>query len=203
RVGSDAPVEIGPAMTYTLTGLTGGRAVTASVAACNLAGCGEYSPTVSAVPLTRPAAVRDLLLDPPEFDGSRWPSSITARWAEPADWGGGTGREYVVQFYRGDQPVGPARRTQDRTATLELPRAWFFLGASATITVDVRAATNQGQAPVVTASRTVAVEPPGPVRVLELEVLGDGSPGTPVDAVWSPPAPNGGPAVNHYLVRFA
>ncbi|NIP37373.1 MAG: hypothetical protein GWN18_20595, partial [Thermoplasmata archaeon] len=154
------------------------------IAAGNLAGFGEPTEMLSAVPMTRP--------DPPGRlevnQGNRYLELI---WTPPSDTGGGTLINYTV--YRGETPgnlvyyshVGP-EMTRFVDTEVEAYKTYYYM-----VTVHTRAGESVSSQIV----DAIPGGPPGPPMDL-VATPGDGR----VQLSWSEPEPFVGPEVMDYVV---
>jgi hypothetical protein len=201
-----AQVDVpGGATTTTITGLTGGTTSAFRVQACNVAGCsGVWSASASATATTAPGAATGVTLADPVLDGLNRPTSISASWTAPSDWGGGPATQYLYRFFvEGQGYLTDWKTTSSPTATSNLTGSWFAALGSGTTEVRIEVVTSNGvaQGPVAQTSRSFSrAREPGPVTGLALSApVGS----TRVTATWDvlPESENGGLTVS-YAVRF-
>jgi len=193
--------DLGVGASHLIEGLVGGQPQTYQLQACNEAGCGAWSPVVSATPLTLPG-------DPssPTYDVTGWgarnrPAQLTASWTAPALTGGGANLHYEVRLrLNGTTPVSWYDAGEATSVVIALDSGWVARGGT-DVEVDVRAVTAAGRSSGtgVSVSHTLTWgSAPGPMAAPTL--VADTLTGTSqITASWVAPD-DGGSAISEYLV---
>ncbi|HEY5554946.1 MAG TPA: hypothetical protein VIK43_08485, partial [Cellulomonas sp.] len=193
--------DLGVGASHLIEGLVGGQPQTYQLQSCNEAGCGAWSPVVSATPLTLPG-------DPssPTYDVTGWgarnrPAQLTASWTAPALTGGGANLHYEVRLrLNGTTPVSWYDAGEATSVVIALDSGWVARGGT-DVEVDVRAVTAVGRSSGtgVSVSHTLTWgSAPGPMAAPTL--VADTLTGTSqITASWVAPD-DGGSAISEYLV---
>ena len=161
----------------TLTGLSNGAAITASVYAVNRGGRGAASAPVVATAATTPGAPTGLQAQ----DGN---GVITAQWTAPSEDGGAALTGYSVEY------TGGATMVAGRSAVLSVSNG-------AAITLTVYALNRKGAGAASAPATATAATTPGAPTSLRASV-GSGE----IVLQWGAPASDGGAALTAYFVEY-
>ena len=178
----------------TVNGLTDGVTYYFKVAAVNAAGTGAYSATISsffqASTVTVPSAPTNLI-------ATSGAQQITLTWGLPANFGGATITDYVVQY--GVDSInwttfndGISTSTNATITGLTNYTTYYFR---------VAAVNSAGTGTY----STIVNSQPAPVVVIPTQPLNlsASTTGTTVSLSWAPPASNGGGAITSYIVQYS
>ena len=159
----------------------------------------DWSPSRQATATTPPSEVQ-ALTQAASVDGNGRPTKVTASWAPPSSWGGGTFVRYEYRFSLDGNPVNGGRWAQTTGTQVDFTDvpALNLLRPRFTLSVEVRAVTSSGTGPSVahpTQTYTRVTEPGAP-RDVRFDAAAAGA--TSVRVHWTRPAQDGGTATLTY-----
>ena len=174
----------------TITGLTNGRSYHVQVRACNAAGCGGWSSSVTGTPHTTPDEVEDLSI---EEEGDR---SLDVEWDEPDDDGGSDIIRYEVQYKR---TTASSSAWRNAGSTTSESKTITGLTNGRSYHVQVRACNDAGCGIWSSSVRgTPQISATAPDKVSTPTVsAGNRS----LSVSWTAP-PNGGSAITSYKIQY-
>jgi titin len=172
---------------YTVGQLTNGRSYSFAVAAVNSVGTGSASSSLSAIPVTEPAA-------PTLTSATPGNGQVVLSWSAPADDGGSPVTDYVIYEYPGSNTAATATPVDTHSAGTTATVTGLENGESYTFTIE--AVNSVGNGPASGSLSATPVSVPG-APAAGSATAGNGQ----VQISWSAPSTNGGLPITGYVIN--